>query len=88
MGVVSHSRGVLGGDRDGGGGWYACMTKPGFGHMLGDAGALPECEVNTLMTRNHNAFHVPNSARVESELVGLPGRPQHETPRVHHGCTL
>ena len=28
MRVVSHGYGGLGGDRDGGGGWYACGTKP------------------------------------------------------------
>ena len=26
--VVSHGYGGLGGGRDGGGGWYACRTKP------------------------------------------------------------
>ena len=28
MCVVSHSHGRLGGFKDGGGGWYACGTKP------------------------------------------------------------
>ena len=38
--------GGLAGDRDGGGGWYACGAKPGgVGHMLGDAGAFLECQV-------------------------------------------
>ena len=38
MGVVSHGYGGLGGGMDGGGGWYACGTKPmGFGCMSGDA---------------------------------------------------
>ena len=42
MGVVSHSYGVLGGGSDGGGGRYACGTKPGrIGRTSADAGALP-----------------------------------------------
>ena len=28
MCVVSHGYGSFGGGRDGGGGWYACRTKP------------------------------------------------------------
>ena len=28
MCVISHEYGGLGGGRDGGGGWYACGTKP------------------------------------------------------------
>ena len=43
MCVASHGYGGLGGDRDGGRGWDACGTKPGG--MLGDAVALPQCEV-------------------------------------------
>ena len=31
------------------------------GRMLGDAGALPECEVKTLMTPDHTAFQVRSS---------------------------
>ena len=46
MYVVSHGYGGLCGGRDGGGGWYACGTKPrGFCRMPGDAGAFPKCEV-------------------------------------------
>ena len=30
MGVVGHGYGGLGGDRDGGGGWYSCVTRPGW----------------------------------------------------------
>ena len=44
MCVISHGYGGLCGDRDGGGGWYACGTN-GVGCMSGDAGALPMCEV-------------------------------------------
>ena len=39
MCVVSHGPGGLDGGWEGGGGWYAC------GLMLGDSGAIPECEV-------------------------------------------
>ena len=54
MGVVSHSYGGLSGDRDGGDGSYVCGTKPGgVGGMSGDAGALSECEVKTLITPDH-----------------------------------
>ena len=28
MDIVSHKNGSFGGSRDGGGGWYACWTKP------------------------------------------------------------
>ena len=42
---VRHAYGGHGRGRDGGGGWYACGTKPRFGRMSGDAGAFPECEV-------------------------------------------
>ena len=45
MCVVSNGHSWLNGGRDGGGGWYACVTKPGGGRMSGDAGALPKCEV-------------------------------------------
>ena len=41
MSVVSNGYGVLVGGWDGGGGWYACGTKPmGFGRMSVNAGAL------------------------------------------------
>ena len=57
MRVVGHGYGGLGEGRDGCGGWYACVTKPGrFGRMSGDAGALHECEVETLMIPDHTAF--------------------------------
>ena len=47
---------------DGGGGWHACGTNSrGIGHMMGDAGALPEFEVNTLITPDHTAFQVCSS---------------------------
>ena len=60
--VVSRSYGGLGGDRDGGGGWLACGTQPGgLCRMSWDAGELPKCEVKTLMTPDHTAFHVHSS---------------------------
>ena len=38
MCAVSHGCGGLGVGRDGGGGWYACRSKPeGGGRMSGDA---------------------------------------------------
>ena len=43
-------------------GWMVCMRdKTGGVHMSGDAGALPECDVKTLMTPNHTAFQVRSS---------------------------
>ena len=43
--------------------------------MSVDAGALPECEVKTLMTPDHTVIQVRSSlGRVEQELVGLPGK--------------
>ena len=49
--VVSHSYGGFGGSRDGRDGWQACETKLGVvDHVLENSGALPECEVKTLMT--------------------------------------
>ena len=55
--VVSHGNGGLGGSRDGGGGWTACETK-GVGRMPGDARALPESEVKTLMTPDHTTIQM------------------------------
>ena len=61
-GVVGHSYGGLGGDRDVGGGLEACGTKPGrIGSMLGDVGALPECEVKTQIALNQTTFQVRSS---------------------------
>ena len=45
MDVVTHGNCGLGGGRKGVDGWYACRTKPGGWSHIGDAGALPECEV-------------------------------------------
>ena len=71
MVAISHSYGWLGGGRDGGGGWYVCRTKPGgIGRMSGDARALPECKVKTLITPPSRYTAL---AMVEPELVGLPG---------------
>ena len=39
--------------------WYACETKPeGVGRMSGDAGALSECDMKTLITPDHTAIQV------------------------------
>ena len=70
MGVASDGYGGLSLGRDGGGGWYACGTKPGGGHMSGDVGARPEYKVKTLMSPSR----CRTPGRVESELVGLPGK--------------
>ena len=57
MGIVSHCYGVFGGGRNGDGGYLACGTMTGgAGRMSGDAGALPKCEVKTLMTPDHTTF--------------------------------
>ena len=57
MGVVCHSYGELGGDRNGDGRCNALGTRTGeCGRMSGDAGALSKCEVKTLMASNHTAF--------------------------------
>ena len=42
--------------------------------MSGDAGALPMCEVKTLMTPDHTAFQCAALGMVALELVGLPGK--------------
>ena len=45
MCVVGHGYCGMTGGRDGGGGWYACGTKPGVGRMSGDAGVFPIYEM-------------------------------------------
>ena len=69
MGVVSHS---YCGCRDGCGGWYACRTKAGgFGRVSRNAGALPKCEVKTLMTNDQH--RLPRAlGRVKPKSFGLP----------------
>ena len=59
MGVVSHGCGGLGVGMDVVGGRSVSMPDKasGVGRILADAGALPECEVKTLITRNHTALH-------------------------------
>ena len=42
--------------------------------MSSDAGALPEYEVNTLMTPDHTSSRCTALGRVELELVDLPGK--------------
>ena len=62
MYALSHGYGRFGGGRDGGGVGCACGTKSGgAGRMSGDTGALPVCEVMTLMTLDHTAIQVRSS---------------------------
>ena len=57
--TIGHSYGGLGGGRDESACWQTCGTKPGgIGRMEGDAKALPECDVETLMIPDHTAFQV------------------------------
>ena len=62
MYAVAHGYGGLGV----GYGWrwrMACMREKArrVGRMTGEAGPLRKCEVNTLMTSGHTAFHVLSS---------------------------
>ena len=62
MCVVDHGYGGLGWGKDGGGGLYACRKKAnGDDRMLGDTGALPECEVKIQMTPHHTVFQILSS---------------------------
>ena len=54
MCMVSHGYGGLGGGRDD----MHAGEVMGVGRMLGDAGALPVCEVKILMTSDHTAVQV------------------------------
>ena len=45
MCVVIHGYGEFGVGGDGGGGCFACGTRPGGDRMSGDAGAFLECDV-------------------------------------------
>ena len=45
----------------------------GVGLMSGDAGAFPECEVNTLITPDHTTIQVRKHGLVESEFICLHG---------------
>ena len=44
------------------------------GRMSEDAGALPECVWNTLITPDRTTIQVRSSGYVGAELVGLPGK--------------
>ena len=58
MGVDIHSYGWLDGSSDGG----VNRTKPGgVGCMSGDARALPECKLKTLIAPDRTAFQVRSS---------------------------
>ena len=74
MGVVSHIYGGFAGE-----GWkwwlFSMLRNPkGVDPMSKDAGALPECYLKIQMTRDPIAFGSTALGRVESELVGLPGK--------------
>ena len=47
------------GGRDGG--YKACRAKPGDCGISGDAGAFPECEVNTQITPDHTTIQEHSS---------------------------
>ena len=53
--------------------------------MSGDAGAFPECVGNTLITPDRPPSRCAVLGRVEPELVGLPGKAKHGTPREGSG---
>ena len=58
MCVVSHGDGGFGGVRDGGGGWYACGTKPrGRSHVV-RCRSISLVRSDTLMTPDHIAVKV------------------------------
>ena len=51
--------GGFGGGRDGGGSWYACVTKPGGGGVA--CREMPKHFGDTLMTPDHTTFQVRSS---------------------------
>ena len=61
IGVVGHGCGWLREGRDGGVDGKHVGQSLGVSSMSMDAGALPECEVKTLFTSAHTAFHVCSS---------------------------
>ena len=75
MCVVSHDCSGLGEDRDEDGSWYVCRMKPkGLGCMLGDVRALPECEVNSLVSPITPPSRCAALGKVEPELVAVAGK--------------
>ena len=56
MGVVGHGYGGLGGDRDEGGGWYSCGTRPGW--LAGRWWSISRMRGDTLKTPVHTAIQV------------------------------
>ena len=74
MCLVSHGYGGFGGSRDGGDGWYVCGTKPRGLSPVGRCRIIFRVRCHTLMTSDLIAVLVRYSGRVETELVGLPGR--------------
>ena len=74
MGVVSLGYGGLGGVIDGGGGWYACGTKPGGLVACREMPGISRVWGDTLMTSDHTAVQVHSSGWVEPKFVGFPGK--------------
>ena len=73
-GVVNHGSGGLGGDRNGGGEWYACgLSQGGWSHVWRCRGTS-RVRDDTLMTPDHTLSWCAALGRVEPELVGLPGK--------------
>ena len=57
---IYHGYGGLGGDGDGGGGWYACGTKPG-GSIVERCQSTSQVRGDILMTPDHTAIQVRSS---------------------------
>ena len=62
MCVVSHDYSGFGGGRDGGGGLYACGTKPTDCPNVGRCQSTSQVRSDTLMTPDHTALQVRSSA--------------------------
>ena len=71
MCVVGHGCGGLDGGRDRGDSWQACGTK---GRVSGVAGALLECEVNTLITSDRTTIQVRSSTTTSTATLGYVGQ--------------
>ena len=74
--TVGHCYGGLGGSSDGGGGWYACGTKPmGWSHVRRCRSTSRVCGKDNGDTRSHRlpgALHWVGWSRNWSVLLGRP----------------
>ena len=61
MCVHDHGYDGLGEGKDGGGGWYACGTKPRGRKHIGRYQSTSRVRGDTLITPDHIAFHVGSS---------------------------